>query len=61
MLFETFFSEGFVLDRLEEPAFGADADPTRFFDLVFREIPPALVCRMRLTAAESGVSAQEGC
>ncbi len=47
VLFSAFFSEGFVLDALEEPAFGANADKTRFFDMVFEKIPPALVVRFR--------------
>lgn len=47
-LFGTFFAAGFVLDGLIEPAFGANANPQKTFDLVFQYIPPALVARFRL-------------
>jgi 2-polyprenyl-3-methyl-5-hydroxy-6-metoxy-1,4-benzoquinol methylase len=46
-LFQAFFSAGFVLDGLAEPSFGAKADSRKFFEMVFQEIPPALVARMR--------------
>ena len=49
MLLGTFFAEGFVLDGLEEPAFGADAKESKVFDMVYQKIPPALVCRLRLS------------
>ena len=48
-LFEPFFAAGFVLDGLAEPSFGTDADRQKTFDMVFQEIPPALVARFRLT------------
>lgn len=48
LLLSTFFAEGFVLDALEEPAFGENADKAKLFDMVYREIPPAFVARMRL-------------
>jgi 2-polyprenyl-3-methyl-5-hydroxy-6-metoxy-1,4-benzoquinol methylase len=48
-LFQPFFSAGFVLDGLAEPSFGNDADRQKMFDMVFQEIPPALVTRFRLT------------
>jgi SAM-dependent methyltransferase len=47
MLFRAFFAEGFALDGLEEPTFETDGGPTRFFESVFRRIPPALVARFR--------------
>jgi 2-polyprenyl-3-methyl-5-hydroxy-6-metoxy-1,4-benzoquinol methylase len=50
-LFQPFFSAGFVLDRLAEPSFGTAADRQRVFDMVFQEIPPALVARFRLSTS----------
>ncbi len=46
------FRAGFVLDGLEEPAFGPEhADAQRLLSWYnFTEIPPALVCRMRRLA-----------
>lgn len=49
-LLQPFFSAGFVLDGLAEPSFGANADRQKVFDMVFQEIPPALVARMRLAS-----------
>jgi SAM-dependent methyltransferase len=46
-VFRSFFEAGFALDGFEEPSF-KDIKSTRVFDNVFRNIPPALVCRMRL-------------
>ena len=46
-VFAHFFKAGFVLDGLEEPSF-KDLESARMFDNVFRNIPPALVCRMLL-------------
>ncbi len=46
-IFSHFFRAGFVLDGLEEPSF-KDLESARMFDNVFRNIPPALVCRMLL-------------
>jgi 2-polyprenyl-3-methyl-5-hydroxy-6-metoxy-1,4-benzoquinol methylase len=45
-----FFDAGFVLDGLEEPAFGELSNKKGISDRVFRKIPPALVARMRLAA-----------
>jgi 2-polyprenyl-3-methyl-5-hydroxy-6-metoxy-1,4-benzoquinol methylase len=50
MLLGHFFNEGFVLDGLEEPAFGDNAQASRLFDMVYQRIPPALVVRLRLAA-----------
>jgi 2-polyprenyl-3-methyl-5-hydroxy-6-metoxy-1,4-benzoquinol methylase len=47
-LFQSFFSAGFVLDGMTEPSFGTAANPQKIFDMVFQEIPPALVARFRL-------------
>ncbi len=49
MLLNTCFRAGFVLDGIEEPAFDESAQASRPLSWVnFREIPPALVARMRL-------------
>jgi len=48
-LFGACFAAGFVLDALEEPAFGPqDSSPTPLSWLNYRDIPPVLVGRMRL-------------
>jgi hypothetical protein len=47
-LFQSFVSAGFVLDGLAEPSFASKANPQKIFDMVFQEIPPALVARFRL-------------
>jgi SAM-dependent methyltransferase len=45
------FAAGFVLDALEEPAFGDDATPGRPLGWSnFRTIPPVLVARLRIAA-----------
>lgn len=49
MLFKIFFDAGYVLDGLAEPSFGDRADCQKVFDMVYKEIPPALVARFRLT------------
>jgi len=49
-LLRPFFAAGFVLDGLMEPAFSDKADRQKMFHMVFQEIPPALVARMRLGA-----------
>ena len=46
-ILRTFFGEGFVLDGFEEPSF-KDIKSDRIFDNVYRNIPAALVCRLRL-------------
>jgi ubiquinone/menaquinone biosynthesis C-methylase UbiE len=43
-----FFENGFVLDAYEEPSFKEIGDSERIFDNVYKNIPPILVCRMRL-------------
>jgi hypothetical protein len=49
VLFGAFFEVGFVLDGLEEPAFGPDDEPTRLQGWVNRpEIPPVIIARMVL-------------
>lgn len=48
VLLGAFLAEGFVLDGLEEPAFGASANRASHFEMVFEKIPPALVARLRL-------------
>lgn len=50
VLFNAGFREGFVLDGLEEPGFGEDLEagsPLSWTN--FRDIPPVLAARMRLT------------
>jgi 2-polyprenyl-3-methyl-5-hydroxy-6-metoxy-1,4-benzoquinol methylase len=47
-LLSAFFEAGFVVDGLEEPAFGPDDDPTKLQSWANRaEIPPVLVVRVR--------------
>lgn len=43
-----FFQNGFVLDSYEEPSFKDIENNTSIFENVFKNIPPALVCRLRL-------------
>jgi 2-polyprenyl-3-methyl-5-hydroxy-6-metoxy-1,4-benzoquinol methylase len=45
-LLRPFLQAGLVLDAIEEPSF-KDLDSTRIFDNVFKNIPAALVCRLR--------------
>ena len=49
-ILRTFFKAGFVLDGLEEPSF-TDIKSDRIFDNVYRNIPAALVCRLKLSSA----------
>ena len=53
ILLNSFFAEGLVLDGLKEPTFGANANETKLFDMVYQKIPPALVARLRLAAEHS--------
>ena len=49
VLFQACFRHGLVLDGLEEPTFGEDAEGTRPFGWQnYLEIPPVLVAKMRL-------------
>ena len=49
VLLNTCFEAGFVLDGIEEPAFGADDEGSRELAWArFKGIPPVLVVRMRL-------------
>ncbi|HYN87060.1 MAG TPA: class I SAM-dependent methyltransferase [Ardenticatenaceae bacterium] len=49
LLLNSAFGAGFVLDGIEEPVFGSDANPSRPFSWSnYKEIPPALVVRLRL-------------
>jgi 2-polyprenyl-3-methyl-5-hydroxy-6-metoxy-1,4-benzoquinol methylase len=43
-----FFAAGFVLDALEEPSFSNIENSSRIFDNVYKHIPPALICRLRM-------------
>ena len=52
LLFGACFEAGFVLDGLEEPAFGPEAVGNRALSWqCFKPIPPVLVARMRLPVA----------
>ncbi len=48
MLLHSCFQAGFVLEALEEPVMGEHARAGKFWDAVYKNIPPALVARMRL-------------
>ena len=48
-LLSVFFSNGFILDAFEEPSFQNKENSTSIFENVFTNIPPALVCRLRLS------------
>ncbi|GAC1349298.1 MAG: class I SAM-dependent methyltransferase [Ktedonobacteraceae bacterium] len=49
VLFNACFQAGFVMDGLEEPAFGPEDKGTRWFSwATLKEIPPVLVARLRL-------------
>ena len=43
-----FFESGFVLDAYEEPSFTNIEDSNSIYDNVFKHIPPALVCGLRI-------------
>jgi hypothetical protein len=47
-LLGTFFGAGLVIDALEEPTLGPNANEAKVFDMVYQNIPPALVARLRL-------------
>ena len=47
-LLRPFFEVGFILDGLEEPSFKDIEDSPKIYDNVFKHIPAALVCRLRL-------------
>jgi 2-polyprenyl-3-methyl-5-hydroxy-6-metoxy-1,4-benzoquinol methylase len=44
-----FFENGFVLDAFEEPSFVNISNNESIYDNVFKNIPPALICRLRLS------------
>jgi SAM-dependent methyltransferase len=51
VLFGAYFAAGFVLDGLEEPAFSDDDRGGRPLGWAnYKDVPPVLVARMRLTA-----------
>lgn len=43
-----FFNNGFVLDAFKEPSFKNNGNSSNIFENVYTNIPPALVCRLRL-------------
>ena len=49
LLLDTCFQAGFVLDALVEPVLGEHARAGKLWDAVYRDIPPALVARLRLS------------
>jgi hypothetical protein len=50
-LLRRLFECGFVLDAYEEPSFNNIEKRFSIYDNVFRHIPPALICRLRLLAS----------
>jgi len=44
-----FFQNGFVLDAYEEPSYKIITNPASMHENVYHNIPPALICRLRLT------------
>jgi SAM-dependent methyltransferase len=50
-LLGVFFKNGFVLDAFEEPSFKDIGDSERIFDNVYKTIPPALVCRLKMVGS----------
>ena len=43
-----FFESGFVLDAYEEPSFANIENPNSIYGNVYKHIPPALICRLRI-------------
>jgi SAM-dependent methyltransferase len=48
-ILKCFFQNGFVLEAFEEPSFINIENSPSIFDNVFKHIPPALICRLKLT------------
>jgi 2-polyprenyl-3-methyl-5-hydroxy-6-metoxy-1,4-benzoquinol methylase len=44
-----FFENGFVLDAYEEPSFMNIVNSNSIFENVYKHIPPALICRLRMS------------
>jgi len=44
-----FFESGFVLDTYEEPSFMNIEDSNSIYENVYKHIPPALICRLRIS------------
>jgi len=44
-----FFESGFVLDAYEEPSFMNIENSNNIFDNVYKHIPPALICRLKIS------------
>jgi len=42
------FKSGFVLDAYEEPSFANIENPASIYGNVYKHIPPALICRLRI-------------
>jgi 2-polyprenyl-3-methyl-5-hydroxy-6-metoxy-1,4-benzoquinol methylase len=45
-----FFKKGFVLDAYEEPSFKAIENNENIFQNVYKNIPPVLICRLRMVS-----------
>jgi ubiquinone/menaquinone biosynthesis C-methylase UbiE len=43
-----FFESGFVLDAYEEPSFANIENPNTIYGNVYKHIPPALICRLKI-------------
>jgi len=48
-ILKCFFKSGFVLDAYVEPSFTNIDNSNSIYDNVFKHIPPALVCRLRIS------------
>lgn len=44
-----FFESGFVLDAYEEPSFTNIKNSNSIYDNVYKHIPPALICRLKIS------------
>jgi ubiquinone/menaquinone biosynthesis C-methylase UbiE len=54
-----FFQNGFMLDALEEPSFKDIEKSNNINENVFRQIPPVLICRLRIFS--QGAAARDVC
>lgn len=48
-ILKSLFENGFVLDAFEEPSFINIENSKSIYDNIFKFVPPALICRLRLT------------
>ena len=47
-ILRSFFKNGFVLDAYEEPSFADIEDSQKIYNNVYKHIPPALICRLKI-------------